>query len=92
MTAADYINEYVARRAPIDMVAPWRSSKPLVKALWFKQARWAAEATVANCAKPSAEYDEAYDAMVTAKLQHMSLTIDAWKNRAIERFAVRVAA
>jgi hypothetical protein len=91
-TAADYINEYLARRAPIDMVAPYRHRNLLIRALWFKQARWEAEAIVRDCAKPSAEYDAAFDAMIDAGDKHRAAIIDAAKNRALTRFAQQVAA
>jgi hypothetical protein len=85
MSAADYINEYVARRAPFYMEAPWRSSNPLVRALWAKQERWTQSAKAKDAAKPSAEYDEAYDLMDAAAAKHAKIIKDAWTNRCMSR-------
>jgi hypothetical protein len=90
-TAASYITEYIARRAPYDMVAPSRHRNLLVRALWWKQERWEQEAIVEACAKPSAEFDEAFDAMFDADEKWEAIIRDAWSYRAVSR-DVRVAA
>lgn len=85
MTAGQYIKDYLERRAPADMVKPWRHVNLLIRALWWKQARWIAEASLEGCARPSAEYDQAYDAMIDAGDKHRAVILDAWELRAMER-------
>jgi hypothetical protein len=85
MTATDYINEYLARRAPYDMVAPWRHRNLLIRALWHKQERWAEAETMEGCEKPSAKFDKAFDAYIKAGTQYQKAILDAWENRKLER-------
>lgn len=91
MTAADYIREYITRRAPIDMPAPWRHRNLLIRALWWKQERWDQEQAVEDSAKPSAEFDEAFDAMISAGNKYEAIIRDAWSMRCAERAVFRTA-
>jgi hypothetical protein len=84
-SAADYITEYLARRAPYDMPAPWRHRNLLIRALWHKQARWDEAETLESCEKPSATWDKAFDAYKNAATQYQKAILDAWENRAMER-------
>lgn len=87
-TAADYINEYIARRAPIHMVKPWRHENPLIAALWWKQERWEQAAKLEDCAKPSTEWDEAFDAYTDAGSKYEAIITDAWSSRKLERLSI----
>lgn len=88
MTANDIINEYVARKAPFYLAAPWRHPSSVVRALWQKQAMWAASKELTDCARPSAEYDEAYDLMCNAADKHREIIEGAWSVRCLERGSV----
>jgi hypothetical protein len=93
MTAAQYITDYLLKRAPFYMEMPSRHSNPLIRGLWWKQERWTQSAKAKDAAKPSAEYDEAYDLWVAAAAKHAKIIKDAWTNRCMERgYAPRRAA
>lgn len=62
---SDYITRWEANRG-LGMVAPWLHHDWRVRALHYKRRNAYFEAIVTDCAKPSAEYDEAFDAMIDA--------------------------
>jgi hypothetical protein len=85
MTAADYINQYHARRSPFDMVAPWKHRNLLIRAAYWKQQKRMWEATRDGAPHPSAQYDEAFDAAMAADEKYEASIIEAWTLRALER-------
>ena len=85
MSACDYIREWRARQPFSGMVAPERHHNLLVRALWFKQRAWEADAELDGAPYPSAEYDEAFDESLAADEKYEAAIIEAWALRALER-------
>ena len=84
-SAADYIRQFRTRQSVTFTGHPSRHSNMLIRALWWKQEAWKAEAELEDAAYPSAEHDEAHDAYVSAKAKWRMAVRDAWLNRAMER-------
>jgi hypothetical protein len=87
MSAADYINEYLARNAPSFMAAPWRHPSGVVRALWHKQNMWLAKEEMEGAEKPSDEFDRAFDAHVKHEKKYETAVRDAWASRELERLS-----
>ncbi len=63
----DIVREWRARRGPVTFSNhPARHEDWRVRCVFWRQERDAEALTLADCAKPSAEWDEAFDAMMKA--------------------------
>ncbi len=67
LSPGDIVRNWRARRGPVTLMThPARHADWRVRAIFWRQERDAEAATMADCAKPSAEWDEAFDAMMKA--------------------------
>lgn len=87
MSAADVINEYLDRKAPMYLAAPWRHPSGVVRALWHKQNMWLAAEEMEGAEKPSDEFDRAFDAHVKHEKKYEEAVRDAWSSRQLERLS-----
>lgn len=63
----DIVREWRARRGPVTLINhPARHEDWRVRAVFWRQERDEEAAVMADCAKPSAEWDEAFDTMMKA--------------------------
>jgi hypothetical protein len=81
---SDYIARYEANTG-FGMVPPSRHEDWRVRAIWFKRLRNEHGQDMEDCAKPSAEWDEAIDGYITNSRAYQNVVTNQWLARAAER-------
>lgn len=83
---SDYIARFEANRG-VGMVGPWKHEDWRIRALWHRVNRDNLAVELEGCAKPSHEWDVAFDTFVKAGADHEKVVRSAWTTRRLERLS-----